>query len=1362
MSEEAPNPPGFKHWRLAAALGAGAVTAGVLGWSLGPGAPALVSSLAEGRQVWRLGALHVEGLSGGLANMHARRLTLSDEHGVWAEARDVRVNWAPLALVFARVDIEKIDVAEIEILRSPKLAAPRPEGAVHLDADIASMRARSIEVAEAVTGRAAALELDGFLEMKDGEVDRLALNVASLGEETDRLSLRFNVARGELARVALRGEAGGLFAHFLDSGESAVRLDASADGDGRRGSALIDATIGDAAFARGAANWTPEKTEGTLTLTPSASEAFADITSRIGPQLTVSGSADGAGNDKAFRFAATADNLNVRMQGRLNRDWRVRGPVQGRVATGDIRRLFPWLELLQRGGVAVSGAWTFGDKGDWKLVGQGEAQQVGIAGARVSGAGPLTIDWSARKVDVAPNLALTVDADDITEGLTRNARLAGRVSYDRQTEVLHVRAGSLDGEALRLDVAGSVGNQTGELKGEWRVMRLAAASGAIGGTANGAWRVVHEADQPWRLSVGGDAAGFTARTPLVAQMFGRTPQASLESDFVEEGMRINRVTVEGAQLRAGATGIWADALDMRWEASVRGPLRVGAAALVGAADATGTLTGARERPRIAARAHLQRFDLAGAQFERPTLDISYDFAAGAGEASAQGSFWGGAAQAHAILRDRDEMLALDEFTASTLGADARGMVGFADAGPMMDVRFAAPLSHFGRDASGTINGTARMTPVAADQAPRLDVEAETSQAQIGEMRIAHATYSLTGPVGALAMRGEMRGATGTSQMTLSLTGGLASEDDLTVATVEAQGRINGAALATRAPARFAFTPDGLDANASVTSGGGAADFMWRGDRRRFTASARFDRAALAPLAAVIGRRAEGTLSGNVELASAGEGLTGAAQLSIDDARLPARMRSPLDVRVDGQLQPTRITGSLTARSTDGLDARIEGSAPVETRALPVRIALAAGGEGRADWRANGPADALFGLVGGLDQNLSGTVSGDGSIRFTSTTITGAGDLSLANGRFEDKRSGVVLREVNARMEFVESGASRFTVAARDEGDGRLTGEGAARGMADGRMDLKLRGLRIIDNEDVEATATGDIAFEWAREGPKLSGALRLDRAQLTLATRAESVMPVIDVVEVNRPLDEAPRERPRAAGPVAALDLTLTAPGRVFTRGRGLEAEWSLDARLRGTSAVPLLYGEARLVRGEFNLAGQRFDLSRGTIRLAGAVENSIIDLLAERVSPDLTARIAVAGDLMDPDITLSSEPALPEDEILPQILFGRNAEELSPLEGAQLAASLGALTGAAAFDIAGMARAAIGLDRLDVREDGDGLLVTGGRYLTRDVYLELSRSGLGEPGTRVEWRVRPRLSLVTSFTSDGDQRASVRWRKDY
>jgi translocation and assembly module TamB len=224
----------------------------------------------------------------------------------------------------------------------------------------------------------------------------------------------------------------------------------------------------------------------------------------------------------------------------------------------------------------------------------------------------------------------------------------------------------------------------------------------------------------------------------------------------------------------------------------------------------------------------------------------------------------------------------------------------------------------------------------------------------------------------------------------------------------------------------------------------------------------------------------------------------------------------------------------------------------------------------------------------------------------------------------------------------------------------------------------------------------------------------------------------------------------------------VRAPGRVYVRDRGLDSEWSVDLRVTGTSTSPRVFGEARLIRGRFTLAGRVFDAESGLIRFNGSPEEALISLAAEMSSPEITARIVLSGPVSDPAIELSSTPALPQDEILPQALFGRASEDLSALEAAQLAASLAQLAGQASLDIAGAARDLVGLDRLDVRETGTGLRVAGGKYLTRDVYLEVARTGVGETETQVEWRVRPQLFLISAFDPKGDRRLSVRWRREY
>ena len=78
--------------------------------------------------------------------------------------------------------------------------------------------------------------------------------------------------------------------------------------------------------------------------------------------------------------------------------------------------------------------------------------------------------------------------------------------------------------------------------------------------------------------------------------------------------------------------------------------------------------------------------------------------------------------------------------------------------------------------------------------------------------------------------------------------------------------------------------------------------------------------------------------------------------------------------------------------------------------------------------------------------------------------------------------------------------------------------------------------------------------------------------------------------------------------------------------------------------------------------------------------------------------------------------------------------------------------------------RAALGVDRLDVRQNGDGAItVLGGRQLTEDVYLELE-SGVGQAlgSARIEWRLNPSLVLASEVSGDASNEISLSWRRSF
>jgi translocation and assembly module TamB len=187
-------------------------------------------------------------------------------------------------------------------------------------------------------------------------------------------------------------------------------------------------------------------------------------------------------------------------------------------------------------------------------------------------------------------------------------------------------------------------------------------------------------------------------------------------------------------------------------------------------------------------------------------------------------------------------------------------------------------------------------------------------------------------------------------------------------------------------------------------------------------------------------------------------------------------------------------------------------------------------------------------------------------------------------------------------------------------------------------------------------------------------------------------------------------------------------------------------------------------VSGDYDFAGKRFQVDDGSVvHLASTAEAIRLDLTATREDPSLTAVIKIAGTAAAPTLTLSSTPALPKDEVLAQVLFGASAAQLSGVEAAQLASAVASLAGKGGFDVIGGLRSFAHLDRLAIESGATaGFSVAGGKYLTDNVYLELSGGGKYGQGGQVEWRVRKHLSIASRVTSQGDQALSVRWRKDY
>lgn len=427
-------------------------------------------------------------------------------------------------------------------------------------------------------------------------------------------------------------------------------------------------------------------------------------------------------------------------------------------------------------------------------------------------------------------------------------------------------------------------------------------------------------------------------------------------------------------------------------------------------------------------------------------------------------------------------------------------------------------------------------------------------------------------------------------------------------------------------------------------------------------------------------------------------------------------------------------------------------------------------------RYNGPADTLFSLAALSDQSLTGNigVAADFSGRVQTPQLTGvvrANDLVYENDVY-----GTRLTKLRVRGEFTNDQLN-VTELSASAGNGTVSGKGfvnlsSAKGYPL-QLDLDLDGARVARSELISTTATGKIGVTNTPGGDALiSGTLRLPETRFKIIRQGAAAVATLTGIRRKVPVGRA-----RVSGDADAitslpsnwkLDIKLTAPDELYVTGMGLESEWGADLRITGTSSDPRIAGEMQLVRGTLGFAGRSFELESGRISFTGGpATNPSIRVAAASEVDGTTVRVIIRGTGQNPDISFSSTPALPQDEIMARILFGNSIGELSAIQAIQLAGSLNALRGGAGgLNPLGVLQSATGLDRLRIlgadENTGRGTAVAFGQYITNDVYVEIVTDARGYTATQLEISLTPALSVLSQLGSGGQSNVNVRYKKDY
>ncbi|MDQ0456594.1 translocation/assembly module TamB domain-containing protein [Rhizobium paknamense] len=1313
------------------------------------------------------------------------RITLSDQKGPYLDIRDVFIDWSPLALLSRRVEAQSVAARSITLLRKPLQDAEQTEKqtsnntgfSLPVTIDVARLDVPSLKLGKEVMGTEAELALAGRVLARTQGIDSdLSLSRARVPDAKLNASLIYDPNANRLDIDArLQEPKDGILAKLVQiPGAPPVTISLSGQGpiDDWKASAraaldgqprlAVDLTHrvmaeGRAVSLKGAgdfADLVPPDLRGLF-----AGSTSIDLAALISEQGSItiqrgSVETDSLSLTAGGRYDPQGDNdLSVKLTGK-------QGPVALRwpLAEGTLSAALQQVDLSIAGQASTA-----------KIKAHAALAELSLPQGKLSG---LALDASSdafNLTDRAGTLqsALTVETtaladDNLQRAFTAPLKITAPVTLSREKITTD-----------RLDIASQTLKATARAAYD---LASKAATASITTTLD---------PQALPAQMGQKLEGPVSLEAEIASAGSNLsiPSFSVTSSLIDS---TGQMQLENNTLSAKLEGRIKQLAKLTPQASGSGRFSVDATGPMDHLAATGTFT-------------IDEAMMAGRRLNGFALTAKADLKRGAPSASlsATGSLDGKPVTAALDLASKDGRTSIPKLTLDVGPNHLDGTMMLSGAMlPSGEIRFRFPdlgllAALGGQTASGDLAGdvtlkenagriaatiqasgkSLRSGTVEVD-APDIDVStpdlaalAIDGRAKAGRVSTGSAllenpalTFTRRGSRTDIALGGRYDGA--------PLTGSVLVQQDVDTLLVKLNSFSavpRGIAVKLNEPTTIrvedgtAFI-DGL----TLTAGGGSVSL--KGEAGKTLDLQAVIRALPASLANSFsaGLDAGGTIAGTIDA----KGTSSAPQVTYDlswrdatVAQLKAAGLTPLAITAKGDFRNQRL-GVQTTVSGGGLNVTGGGGLTL-TGTRPIDMSF--------DLRL--PFQALQGLLSAQGLVLEGQANGSIKVAGTLSSPQLSGGISTNGARLIDVQRNLALEGLSADIRLEGKRATLASLNGRLSTGGRISANGSVDLAGEGMpadLSVQLQNAVYVNGDLVTATGNGTLSLKGPlKAGPTLSGKLTLEKTSITIPAKLPSSIAELNIKHKNAPKDVrrqmqalSPNDARASSSPIK-LDLQISAPSQIFVRGRGIDAELNGDVAVRGTAAEPQVAGGFTLKRGRIVILTKRLDFSEGKITFGGGLI-PLVDFTASSTSGSTTLNATVEGMANDPQIGFSSSPALPQDEILAQLIFGQSLSKLSPLQIAQLADAVGQLAGGRSTSLFNSLRNSVGVDDLDISTDSKGdAQVSAGKYLNDKTYLEFQQSSTGSRAV-INLDVGRGVKLKGQAGANGDSGGGIYYEKEY
>lgn len=357
------------------------------------------------------------------------------------------------------------------------------------------------------------------------------------------------------------------------------------------------------------------------------------------------------------------------------------------------------------------------------------------------------------------------------------------------------------------------------------------------------------------------------------------------------------------------------------------------------------------------------------------------------------------------------------------------------------------------------------------------------------------------------------------------------------------------------------------------------------------------------------------------------------------------------------------------------------------------------------------------------KNLAGKVAGQVSVGGTVGAPQLNGKLVLSGGRASLLVTGTTFTDIGVVVTG-RDGAPLEVSGALNSGKGSLKLSGQVDpSQWPAPVDLRVEGknFQVMNTPDARIAVSPTLNLVRGPDGIDLKGTIFVSHAELTprggiIKDKGVNVSP--DQVIVGMPA------KPKAPEPQVHVQLALVLGKDVSFKGFGLKTRIEGGVVIRQEPSQPALaQGQFYLEDGHYKAYGQNLTIETGHLIFdGGPVTEPAIDIVAVRKPrADIRVGVQVRGTLDRPQLSLTSTPAMSQQEQLSWLLFGHGLNEGPGGDQSQVAAAALALGLGGGGYVANRIGRKLGIDEVSIGSPtgGGSAVATNARTINGSMAAE-------------------------------------------